>query len=238
MRIFYSCKLENKAEGKLSITEDNVSVTSVSGNHANGKSNNDVEVLYISGQTIFFLPKNIVQFFPNLKGIVIFSSHMKTLRKQDIAPFTKLLFFFIAANEIKEIDGDLFESNPGVEYFSFTSNPLMHIGPDLFHPLQNLKEVHCSKCKCYDILNATPTDDLKLALSVNCPPTLAMIEKAIFSGKSFNAKFEEKVVEKTEFLAAEIETIKKENYQLKYKIAEQNLRMQKIERQLQIISEI
>lgn len=175
------------------VITDNEVVTEVSQNHAVGKSNSDVEVLYVVDQTLQFLPKNIKEFFPNLKGITIFESKLQMFRKEDIEPFQQLLFFFIGGgNEIKTIDGDLFDSNPTVQYVSFTGNPITNIAPKVFDSLINLKEIHCFQCKCHSIdKDARKIDEIKLAFSQKCPPTFDMIEKALMKGEKISEKIEE-----------------------------------------------
>jgi hypothetical protein len=182
----------------LVVTDDNVSITGFTQNHLLGKSNENVEVLYATDQTIFYLPKNIQNFFPNLRGITIFKSKLKVWRREDISPFPNLLFFYLYTNDIPSIDGDLLEKNPGVQYISFTANPIKHFGPNLIKPLNKLIEFHCTQCTCVSAYwNTNGLDQMQSEFASKCPPTFEMIEKTILNGKQFKAKVEEQVIERT-----------------------------------------
>lgn len=186
----YTCKLKNFA-----VTADNVRITEVSQNHWSGKSNSHVEVLYADNQIINYLPKNIEQFFPNLKGITIRKSKLKTIRREDIARFHQLWFFWSWSNEIREIEGDLFENNRDVSHFSFYDNPVLNVGPNLLGPLNDVKEIHFSSGKCINkvALNPEQVQEMVTALAVNCPPTFGMVERRILKGDYFKSKVDEQV---------------------------------------------
>lgn len=200
----YECEVKG-----LQVVQDNVIVTGVSQNHQNGKSNANVEALRVNYQTMNYLPKNIENFFPNLKGIRVSNSTLLTWRRQDISPFPHLLFFYLDKNQILSIEGDLLNENPGVEYISFSENPMMHIGPNLFSPLKTVRKIHCNLCKCINKAATTleDIDGMKLALAVNCPPTFEMIERTLLNGEPFKLKVEKQVDELTRTLTAEGEKI-------------------------------
>lgn len=195
---FYTCKAEN-----VNVIDDNTSITSVTKSHSLGKANDDVEVFEATQQTLKFLPKGIQNFFPNLKGITISSSKLRTIRRKDIAKFQKLIFLYVPLNEIRTVDGDLFASNLGIEYISFSSNPLMlHVGHSLLEPLNYLKEVHFTSCNCISKNVQSPllVDQMSLALAVNCPPTMKMLENQILGGESFDIEVSVRVALATEKL--------------------------------------
>jgi hypothetical protein len=181
----YACDIKN-----IQVTNDNEIVTGVSQNHNAGKSNFDVDVLYVKGKTLHYLPRHIEKFFPNLKGITVFTSKTKVLRRQDIAPFSRLLFVFMNEGLIEAIDGDLFDDNPTIQYVSFTLNPLTNVAPNAFDSLKQLKEIHCFQCKCYSTQNIDITQiaQIKLGFASHCLPTYEMIEKALSKERLVNGK--------------------------------------------------
>lgn len=176
IKSFYTCDVQS-----ISVTDDKETINEVSQNHAPGKTNAHVEVLQINSKTLHYLPRHIEVFFPNLKGITISASGTKVFRRQDIKPFSKLMFIFIYNNDIKAIDGDLFRDNPNIQYVSFTGNPLTNVGPRLLEPLTNQLEFHCYKCKCFDTasLDIKNIEYMKIGLSRNCLPTFDMIQEAL-----------------------------------------------------------
>lgn len=212
----YTCKVKNFA-----VTTDDVTVTEVSQNHWSGKSNSHVEVFYVESLIFNYLPKNIEQFFPNLKGIAILRSTFKTIRREDIAPFQQLWFFYIGANEITEVEGNLFESNPDITYLSFSSNPIVSIGFNLLEPLKKPVEIHFSAMKCLSKFTRTgQVQEMALALAVYCPPTFDMIERRIIKGDYFKSKVDEHVKEKTIYLEEKTELLEERVSQLGYKLSD------------------
>lgn len=203
---FYTCTAVN-----LFVTDDGTKVTSVTKGHLVGKTNGDVEVLDITGQTSHFLPEDIQKFFPNLKGLHVSGSKFRVIRRKDLAPFQKLLFIYVPYNEIRYVDGDLFASNLGVEYISFSENRLMtHVGYNLLEPMKNLKEVHFSNCNCINkhVLSPPLVDQMSLALAISCPPTMEMLESQTLDGELFSSKLNEAVLKATKPIEIEIKNLK------------------------------
>lgn len=176
-KTFYSCSVKN-----LAITEPSI-LTGVSQTHLSGKSNKEVEVLQIKDQICDYLPEDIDKFFPNLKGFSILQTKLKTIKLENLAPFPNLFFVQFALSDIRSLEWDLFTKTPFIQYISLTESPIAHLGPGLFEPLNNLQEIHFTSCKCIskNVQIASQIEEMKRALEANCPPTLDMTQRALFS---------------------------------------------------------
>lgn len=195
----------------LIVTDDKEKVTSVSQTHLVGKTNSNVEVIDFTDQTMYYMPQNIQSFFSNIKGLTIYTSKLRELRRKDIAPFPNLMFLYVPYNEITTVDGNLFASNLNMEYISFSSNRIMvHVGYSILKPLKNLKEVHFSDCNCINKNVQVPSlvDQISLALAISCPPTMEMLEQQLLEGENFSVEVKGKVAEETKALKAEIDDLK------------------------------
>lgn len=60
--LLYFCLSTGEIIGNLTIIED------ISGEHLSGKGDEVIEVFYERGQKLQFIPSNLADFFPNLKG--------------------------------------------------------------------------------------------------------------------------------------------------------------------------
>ena len=140
----------------LHITSDDQEVTSV-----NGRSKAlDCDGLVISEQTVHFLPKGLVNFFPQVTSIDASYSHLKKITKNDLKPFKDLNDLWLSHNDLQELDGDLFEFNPKLKYFDVKSNEnLKSIGTALFRGL-HLHQAFFRNCGCIDS-DFAPIDDMK-----------------------------------------------------------------------------
>lgn len=134
---------------------------------------------------------------------------LQTIDSSDLLPFKNLQSIELQNNEIRSLDGDLFRSNPEVQYVSIFNNPLQHVGPNIFDSLRGLIEVDLSDCRCINETVSQPEqlDELKYSLSLNCPPTYEMIEKAILTGPKFTRNVKE-MEEKGESLKGEVHQLR------------------------------
>lgn len=169
------------------VTIDNVLTTSVSQNHFDGKCDSDVLVIFATNQTLNYLPAGLNHFFPNIRGLTILHSELRSLTSCDIALFKNIEFIYVYGNNIQLIDGDLFSKNPNVMYVSFTRNPVRHIGSNLLAPLKELKEAYFSNCNCIDQLawNPAQIDKMKSDMTAFCPPTFGMLLKGFLSANGY-----------------------------------------------------
>lgn len=145
---------------------------SVTGNHLSGKSNADVEYLYIHNQILTRFPTNIEAFFPFLIGIEWFNSNLLSIAPEDLEPFENLVIFSSFMNKLVSIDGRLFERAPKLRWISFYGNLIENVGYNLLENLPDLQYVSFGSNPCIDTIALTPNEiaELKVQLLISCPP--------------------------------------------------------------------
>lgn len=154
-------------------TGDNEFLTNVTGNHLDGRTNEDVEFLDTWYQFLLDrIPRGIATFFPNLKGIEWFTAGLKTIEAQDLEPFTNLQLLSIPNNAIISLDGDLFKHNSKLQWLSLHGNQLQRVGHNLFAGLHDLTFANFLHNPCIHIVAETSEDvkNLNDKLPVSCPP--------------------------------------------------------------------
>ncbi|KAG5669992.1 hypothetical protein PVAND_000280 [Polypedilum vanderplanki] len=139
----YKCDVE-----KLSVTTHNQIVSDVSGLHIPRRTNADVIILSIDGQTAHYLPQGLDKFFPNVIYLNINKSGLKEITKNDLKNFPKLRNIAVRGNDIESLPSDLFEYNPEITNIGFASNKIKSIGKDIFKSLNNLESVNLLRNTC------------------------------------------------------------------------------------------
>lgn len=100
-----------------------------------------INALDISDVTMNFMPTGIKIKFTNIDSLLIISSGLLSLNKENLKEFGSTLEFLdLGNNMLTFIDADLFEYNPNLKVFSFHGNPIRHIEPSLFTNVRNLKK--------------------------------------------------------------------------------------------------
>jgi hypothetical protein len=162
----YSCQATIVFFGNSSNLED------VQGNHMMGKSNADVEGLFLMSQRLNEIPGNLGQFFPNLKGIDFTKAELLTLSAYHLEPFVDLVYFRAWRNNLVSIDGDLFHHNTKLQYIDFDGNLLEHVGYNLLGELRWLQTVDFNSNPCINVAATTPLaiSNLNQQLPISCPP--------------------------------------------------------------------
>lgn len=162
----YTCQPNVHASESGSVLED------VRGNHLEVMSNRDVYSLYIFRQDLTFIPKDIGKFFPNLKGIYYQNSNLSTISSDDLKPFTQLLAFEVYLGNLVSLDGNLFQHNINLQYISFSSNKIEHIGHNLLGGLNQLQMADFSRNICVSMYASGSEEirELKEQLPILCPP--------------------------------------------------------------------
>lgn len=153
-------------------TENENTLESVTGNHLSGRSDADVQYIFLEKQNLARIPKNLESFFPNLLGIEWYNSNLKVLTANDLKPFPELKVFSAYKNNLVSFDADLFEFSPELRWISFYSNNIQHVGQDLLSQLSFLIYADFRSNPCINKLGSTPEaiEDLKSLLSAQCPP--------------------------------------------------------------------
>lgn len=162
--------LQERYRCQPNITGSGNTLEAIHGNHMRGKTNADVEFLYVEGQAMNSLPRDIEVFFPKLIGLYILDSGLLTISAEDLRPFPNLLLFGSQENPLESLDGDLFKYTRKLRRVNI-SNQLQHVGHDLLAGLHNLTNAWFlyNPCISVDAYTKETVEALKLQLPINCP---------------------------------------------------------------------
>lgn len=107
------------------VNSPSVRIASISGQHEERKSNNDVEYVWIKNSRVTHLPRfDAGIFFPNLLKYLVTNSGLKFIEREDFSGMPKLETLNLSENELEEIPEDvLFDSNELVDFF-FDNNQI------------------------------------------------------------------------------------------------------------------
>lgn len=147
----------------LTISEyPGISVTSVFETSNNSTITNleQIQGIFIAkAPLIKFIPSGIKRNFPNLKAIIIESSGLLSINKEDLREFgISLQYLELFRNLLTFIDANLFEYNQNLTFINLSSNPLRYIEPAFFTNLKimkSLEQIHLSTVGCMDQYFAT-----------------------------------------------------------------------------------
>jgi hypothetical protein len=173
-------------------------LTKVTGEHLEGKKNEDVETLNIDNAVFHAIPRGIEQFFPNLKGLRIVHAKLRTLEVDDFRAFPNMKVLCLWGNELTSLNGDLFINSPELEVINFGANYIKHIGPNFFEPLKKLTTAFFDENICINNTKPNDIEALKFETSVKCPALFTQVEIALLNGKL--ASKNEELVKKIELL--------------------------------------
>lgn len=121
----------------------------VLGDHRDGNSNLNVEKLTISNhQSLTFIPRNMSDFFPNLRKLDMNKNSIGALNRDDLKGLWKLTSLSLADNNIKIITRGFFENNLLLERINFSNNKIKIVSEFVFDSLYHLKSLDFTYNKC------------------------------------------------------------------------------------------
>jgi len=141
----YYCNVNNEPN---IITLESAQISSISGTHSHSKIDDDVGVFWASSIIINFFPKDLLKFFKNLKGIIIYSCQLKEIHQADLKPFVNLISIRLQTNSIEIIEEGLFDYNPHLELVEFNEPNIIHIDANVFDNLSQLKYFWFQQVPC------------------------------------------------------------------------------------------
>lgn len=165
----YTCKyptLSNLTESKY--------LTTVTGTHASGKTNADVQWLHINyQQNLTFFPKSIAKFFPNLIAMWFSHTGLASLDGDELNGLKNLMYINIEFNpKLERIPGNLFTFNPKLNGILFSRNNIKHVSSYLFNTIDmsKLKYLYFNFNSC---VNQQATNQTQIAslidfMKINC----------------------------------------------------------------------
>jgi hypothetical protein len=145
----YTCKLRVDP----SITLAGVTVTSATGTQR--RSMSEVQGFYSNDKTVNFMPRGLVDVFPNLIFVSITGAGMKELHQSDLKEFPRLKNLHLYNNAITIVEQGLFKFNTELEYIRLDYNKITQIHPTVFDHLCKLNYLYLWKNEC---INADADD--------------------------------------------------------------------------------
>lgn len=134
----------------LDIAKSNDVVTTVSGNHLDGKSNSDVVGFRASNKKLLIFPAGLDKYFDaaKIEFIAIWSTGLKEIHQSDLAPFKKMRILSLWDNDFEVIERDLLEFNPHIEYIGLGKNRIKFVDGNVFGHLKKLHTLHIDGNAC------------------------------------------------------------------------------------------
>ncbi|XP_070504474.1 leucine-rich repeat-containing protein 70-like [Chironomus tepperi] len=120
------------------ISKDLTLIESVTGDHNNQKSNQDVMVFESINKKIEYFPRGLEKFFPNLKGIFIKNGRLKEIQQSDFRGYSELLYIELNGNDIEVLEDGVFDFIPQIKIIWLSENKIIHVGENVFNNLNNL----------------------------------------------------------------------------------------------------
>jgi Leucine rich repeat len=140
----YQCAVRSETTITEFLTED----VQVTGTHAAGKTNDDVQSFKCDDCGMHYFPRGLHKIFKNLLLIHIDVADLKVINKQDLEQFDKLQELWLPGNEIEVLEQDLFIGNPNLEHVFLSSNQIKFIHSTAFENLKNLKTLQLKRNTC------------------------------------------------------------------------------------------
>lgn len=165
--VIFDCDFDSKAYGSIgvsyvctaavSISGDATTLTGVRGTHMGAKKDEDVRVLYATGQqAISQFPNDLEKFFPNLAIILMWRGNLTSITADVLKPFPNLLEISLHTNQFTTLDGNLFQNTKKLRYINFGDNQLIKVGPGLLANLVDLRFAYFHSNPCINIEATSP----------------------------------------------------------------------------------
>lgn len=149
----YMCDVKNE---DLIISGDEREITSVSGQHQVGKTNDDVTFFFSDYRKLNFFPRGISNFFRNIKNIQVGFANIHELTSKDLEQFGgNLRQFYFYGNSLETVKADLFKFNQNLEKVSLRASKVKVIDKETFDRLTKLDGLWLSLNQC---INKDATD--------------------------------------------------------------------------------
>lgn len=208
----FDCKYELRATWKIGsiytcsarivYLGDTHEVIDVSYDHLPGYTNADVKGVYITGQPITIVPRNISNFFPNLESLDLRNVDVTEVTNRDLLGLNKLKEFILVKAKIQILESDLFVNNNLLQSISFNSNSLRHVAHHVFDNLPYLTSLDLLSSGCINSVSSSRavTEALIFNLIINCPASFQMTENKILNGDGLQSQIDDRVSFKTDHL--------------------------------------
>lgn len=180
----YGCHIQN-----LNVTQPNDLTTVILGKHHTSlnQSNFDVRAFDVTKQTCLYLPGRVKNFFMNLELLNVVNSKLQSISAADLKPFTKLRVLMLSANNLVDLDNDLFDNNPELVRVDFRDQKFKLIGYNFLENVPKLSIADFTNAGCIDFKaenGKKGVKELKREIRINCQP----IDEFFFEFRKINDK--------------------------------------------------
>lgn len=131
-------------------SKTNRTITEIRGTHKNGKTNDNVESLFVVDANCPYLPLNVGSYFKNLKTMIVMKSQVKYLTNEDLKSLSNLEVFDISYNPITRLERGFFDGRQTLKKISFYYCDLKLVDATALDALVNLHEAHFQYNRCID----------------------------------------------------------------------------------------
>lgn len=183
-KYFYRCEL---AKVELVNVEEDFTINTSN----NKKTNDDVEIVYLSGN-VRFIPNSLYSIFPKFEKLEVVNAQLEVVIPSYFKNATNLKTLYIYGNNVTELGPLLFAEAENLEHISLESNEIMTVHKNTFKGLQKVEGIYLNHNK---IVSLHPMSFRYLKTL----QTLNLLKNTCIS-KRFNNASEE--VEKIEMMIA------------------------------------
>lgn len=128
----YECSVQS-----ISIQERNTTVTSsmFRGEHEDGRSNDDVELLSFENTIVHYIPRGLKKVFPRMTILDISYCGLKEVFRTDLVGLETLEQLYITHNDLRTLPNDLLVGMSKLSRISFNNNRLENISSEVLKPI-------------------------------------------------------------------------------------------------------
>ena len=131
----YTCQVV-----KASIIEPAARIATFKGIHGAGRTNIDVEGLWIENTQVEYFPRGLSTTFPRLISVLVENCGIKKIARKDFEGLGNLEDLSLSYNKLKVLPNDLFVEAPNLRQIFLHGNKILRLSSKILDPL-NLKNL-------------------------------------------------------------------------------------------------
>lgn len=176
----------------LTVVSADETVTSINGEVI---VHNNTYGFWVENQQVAFLPRALEKFLPNLKGIYIYNSQLKSIEQSDLKPFPNLAVLNLRHTNIVALPDNLFTFNENMEAITISQSANLKILSSNVIPYgEKLNSVNFQSNGCfqyYTVANSeSEISNLRSRIDDSCTSPASLKTKLF--GEDFN-ELEQKI---------------------------------------------
>lgn len=152
----------------------------INGTHNSNKTVESVQAIDMRNRVAKRFPRELGDFFLNVKAISFQRMELKELYKSDLKPFLHLMLLDLYDNELTILEKDLFEFTPVLQFLYLHHNKIIFIDLSFVNTANSLSTLFISNNKCtssHDHSDIRPISFLIEAIKENCTDLNAFCEQ-------------------------------------------------------------